>query len=134
MYPKRLETSFPEADVPKAAPEDLKQIKAMWSSIIAGASPRMRPVLASAELKFNLAEGVENQLFVVFSDFLGETYLNDPSKKEELEQQILEKTGKKADVRFLLAADEGIQNVRLGKIVDEEALKEFIHMDIEIEE
>ena len=129
-----VETSLPEVDVPKAAPEDLKQIKAMWSSIIAGASPRMRPVLASAELKFNLAEGEENQLFVVFSDFLGETYLNDPSKKEELEQQILEKTGKKADVRFLLAADEGIQNVRLGKIVDEEALKEFIHMDIEIEE
>lgn len=129
-----VETSLPEVDVPKAAPEDLKQIKAMWSGIIAGASPRMRPVLASAELKFNLAEGEENQLFVVFSDFLGETYLNDPSKKEELEQQILEKTGKKADVRFLLAADEGIQNVRLGKIVDEEALKEFIHMDIEIEE
>ena len=129
-----VETSLPEVDVPKAVPEDLKQIKAMWSGIIAGASPRMRPVLASAELKFNLAEGEENQLFVVFSDFLGETYLNDPSKKEELEQQILEKTGKKADVRFLLAADEGIQNVRLGKIVDEEALKEFIHMDIEIEE
>lgn len=128
------ESSLPEADVPKAASGDLKQIKAMWSSIIAGTSPRMRPVLASAELKFNLAEGTENQLFVVFSDFLGETYLNDPSKKEELEQQILEKTGKKADVRFLLAADESIQNVRLGKIVDEEALKEFIHMDIEIEE
>ena len=119
----------------KAAPEDLKQIRSMWSSIILGAdNPRFKTVLASAELKFNLADGEENQLFVVFADFLGETYVNDRSKKEELEQLIAEKTGKKVDVRFILSADEGIQNASLKKIDVEEALKEFVHMDIEIEE
>lgn len=119
----------------KAAPEDLKRIRSMWSSIILGAdNPRFKTVLASAELKFNLADGEENQLFVVFADFLGETYVNDRSKKEELEQLIAEKTGKKVDVRFILSADEGIQNASLKKIDVEEALKEFVHMDIEIEE
>lgn len=118
----------------KAAPQDLQQIKTMWSSIIAGTSQRFRLVLASAELKFNLADGGGNQLFVVFADFLGETYLNDPARKEELEQLIAEKTGKKVEVRFILAADEGIQNASLKKIDVEEALKEFVHMDIEIEE
>lgn len=119
----------------KAAPKDLQQIRSMWSSIIMGAdNPRFKTVLASAELKFNLAEGAENQLFVSFADFLGETYVNDASKKEELEQLIAEKTGKKAEVRFILAADEGIQNASLKKIDVDEALKEFVHMDIEIEE
>ena len=60
--------------------------------------------------------------------------MNDRSKKEELEQLIAEKTGKKVDVRFILSADEGIQNASLKKIDVEEALKEFVHMDIEIEE
>lgn len=119
----------------KAAPKDLQQIRSMWNSIIMGAdNPRFKTVLASAELKFNLAEGAENQLFVSFADFLGETYINDISKKEELEQLIAEKTGKKAEVRFILAADEGIQNASLKKIDVDEALKEFVHMDIEIEE
>lgn len=127
-------TTQPVLNEQKAAPEDLKQIKAMWSSIIAGASPRFRTVLASAGLRFNQAEGAENQLFVVFADFLGERYLRDEAKKAELEEQILEKTGKYADVRFILAADEGIQNAQLGEIDTEEALRDFVHMDIEIEE
>lgn len=118
----------------KAAPSDLQQIKTMWGSIIAGTSQRFRLVLASAELKFNLAEGADNQLYVVFADFLGERYLNNPERKAELEALIAEKTGKQADVRFILAADEGIQNTRLKKIEIEEAVKDFVHMDIEIED
>ena len=118
----------------KAAPGDLQQIKTMWNSIIAGTSHRFRAVLASAQLKFNQAEGAENQLFVVFSDFLGETYLNSPESKAELEALIAEKTGKRVEVRFVLAADENIQNASLASIEAEEALKDFVHMDIEIEE
>ena len=118
----------------KAAPGDLQQIKTMWNSIIAGTSHRFRAGLASAQLKFNQAEGAENQLFVVFSDFLGETYLNSPESKAELEALIAEKTGKRVEVRFVLAADENIQNASLASIEAEEALKDFVHMDIEIEE
>lgn len=118
----------------KAAPADLQQIKTMWSSIIAGTSQRFRIVLSSAQLKFNTAPGAENQLYVVFSDFLGETYLNNPQSKAQLEELIAEKTGKQADVRFILAADESVQNARLSSIEIEEAVKDFVHMDIEIEE
>ncbi|MDO5345850.1 MAG: DNA polymerase III subunit gamma/tau [Lachnospiraceae bacterium] len=124
----------PQLHYEKAAPADLQQIKTMWNSIIAGTSHRFRAVLSSARLKFNLAEGAENQLFVVFSDFLGETYLDSQESRAELEALIAEKTGKRAEVRFVLAADEGIQNARLADIEAEEALKDFVHMDIEIEE
>lgn len=128
-------TEYAALNYQKAAPEDLKQIRSMWSGIVQGAdNPRFRTVLASAQLKFNLADGDSSQLFVVFADFLGETYINDRSKKEELEQMIAEKTGKKVDVRFILAADEGIQNAALKTIDVDEALKEFVHMDIETEE
>ena len=118
----------------KAAPEDLQQIKTMWSSIIAGTSQRFRIVLSSAQLKFNTAPGAENQLYVVFSDFLGETYLNNPQYKAQLEELIAEKTGRQADVRFILAEDEHVQNARLSAIEIEKAVKDFVHMDIEIEE
>ena len=70
----------------------------------------------------------------MFSDFLGETYLNSPESKAELEALIAEKTGKRVEVRFVLAADENIQNASLASIEAEEALKDFVHMDIEIEE
>lgn len=132
--------SQPEREAPsspgyeKAAPGDLQQIKTMWNSIIAGTSQRFRIVLSSAQLKFNTAPGSENQLYVVFSDFLGETYLNNPQCKAQLEELIAEKTGKQADVRFILAADEHVQNARLSAIEIEEAVKDFVHMDIEIEE
>ena len=71
---------------------------------------------------------------MVFPDFLGETYLNNPANKTELETLILEKTGKQADVRFLVAADEAIQNASLSGIEIEDAVREFVHMDIEIED
>lgn len=118
----------------KAAPADLQQIRTMWNSIIAGTGHRFRAVLSSARLKFNQAEGAENQLFVVFSDFLGETYLNNPESRAELEGLIAEKTGKQVEVRFVLAADEEIQNARLADLEEQEALKDFVHMEIEIED
>ena len=119
----------------KAAPADLQQIKSKWKGIIAGAEePRFRTVLSGATLKFNTAPGAEDQLYVVFPDFLGETYLNNPANKAELETLILEKTGKQADVRFLVAADEAIQNASLSGIEIEDAVREFVHMDIEIED
>lgn len=119
----------------KAAPADLQEIKSKWKGIIAGAEePRFRTVLSGATLKFNTASGAENQLYVVFPDFLGETYLNNPANKAELETLILEKTGKQADVRFLVAADEAIQNASLSGIEIEDAVREFVHMDIEIED
>ena len=55
-------------------------------------------------------------------------------KKEELERIIAQRSGKQVEVRFVLAADEGIQRGRLSAIDIEERIHNFIHTDIEIED
>lgn len=119
---------------PKAAPEDLKKVKAMWKNIIVETSNPFRLALASAEVKYNAAEAEDNRLFVVFADFLAERYINSADRKRELESIIADKTGRQVEVKFMLAADEGIQRQKLAAIDIDERIREFIHTDIEIEE
>ena len=70
----------------------------------------------------------------MFADFLAERYIDNRERIEELEQIIADKTGKKAEVRFVLAADESIQRGKLSSIDIDERIHEFIHTDIEIED
>ncbi len=125
---------YPAMDYPKAAPEDLKKVRAMWKNIIAETSGMFRVVLAAAEPKFNAQDEKDGRLYVVFADFLAERYIDNKDRKEELEQIIADRTGKKVEVRFVLAADEGIQRGKLSSIDIEERIHEFIHTDIEIED
>ncbi|MDO4322559.1 MAG: DNA polymerase III subunit gamma/tau [Lachnospiraceae bacterium] len=119
---------------PKAAPEDLRQVRAMWKNIIAETTGMFRVVLAAAEPKFNAQDEQDGKLYVVFADFLAERYIDNRERKAELEQIIADRTGKKVEVRFVLAADEGIQRGNLSSINIEERIHEFIHTDIEIED
>ena len=116
----------------KAAPEDLQKVVGMWRSILAQTSGRFRVVLASAVPKFNVEKN-DGTLYIVFSDFLGETYVNDSKKAEVLEQIIAAKTGKQVKVKMILQADEQVTNVRLSKVRVEEALEKLVHAEIEIE-
>lgn len=118
----------------KAAPEDLQKVKAQWKNIISGTNGMFHVLLSSAEPKFNMQDSNDNRLFVVFADFLAERYLNNQDRRQELEQIIAEKTGKQVEVKFVLAADEGVQRGTLSKIEIEERIHEFIHTDIEIED
>ena len=118
----------------KAAPEDLQKVKAQWKNIISGTNGMFHVLLSSAEPKFNLQDSSDTRLFVVFADFLAERYLNNQDRRQELEQIIAEKTGKQVEVKFVLAADEGVQRGTLSKIEIEERIHEFIHTDIEIED
>ena len=118
----------------KAAPEDLKKVKAMWKNIIVETSAPFRLALASAEVKYNAQEENDNRLFVVFADFLAERYINNADRKRELESIIADKTGKQVEVRFMLAADEGAHRGKLASIDIDERIREFIHTDIEIED
>ena len=118
----------------KAAPEDLKKVKAMWKNIIVETSAPFRLALASAEVKYNVQEENDNRLFVVFADFLAERYINNADRKRELESIIADKTGKQVEVRFMLAADEGAHRGKLASIDIDERIREFIHADIEIED
>ena len=126
----------PEPPLPaaKAAPEDLKKVKAMWKNIIVETSAPFRLALASAEVKYNAQEENDNRLFVVFADFLAERYINNADRKRELESIIADKTGKQVEVRFMLAADEGAHRGKLASIDIDERIREFIHADIEIED
>lgn len=119
---------------PKAAPEDLKKVKSMWKSIVSETTGRFRITLNSAEPKFNASDEKDTRLFVVFADFLAERYVNNLDRKKELEQIIADRTGKQVEVKFVLAADEGIQRGQLAKIDLDERIREFIHTDIEIED
>ena len=121
------------AKLQQAAPEDLQKIVGMWRTILAQTSGRFRVVLASAVPKFN-TEKEDGTLYIVFSDFLGETYVNDPKKAEVLEQIIAAKTGRKVKVKMILQADEHVVNTRLSKVQVEEALENLVHADIEIED
>ena len=121
------------AKLQQAAPEDLQKIVGMWRTILAQTSGRFRVVLASAVPKYT-TEKEDGTLYIVFSDFLGETYVNDPKKAEVLEQIIAAKTGRKVKVKMILQADEHVVNTRLSKVQVEEALENLVHADIEIED
>ena len=118
----------------KAAPEDLKKVRSMWKSIVGETTGMFRVVLSAAEPKFNAQDEKDGKLYVVFADFLAERYLDNKEKKAELEQIIEERTGKHVEIKFVLAADEGIQRGKLSSIEIEERIHEFIHTDIEIED
>ena len=124
----------PSLPIAKAAPEDLKKVKAMWKNIIVETSAPFRLALASAEVKYNAQEENDKRLFVVFADFLAERYINNADRKREIESIIADKTGKQVEVRFMLAADEGAHRGKLASIDIDERIREFIHADIEIED
>ena len=105
----------------------------MWKSILSQTTGRFRVVLASAVPKFN-TEKDDGTLYVVFSDFLGETYINNRKKEEELEQIIAGRTGKQVKVKMILQADEHVEKAQLAQIQVEDALENLIHADIEIED
>lgn len=118
----------------RAAPEDLRQIRAIWKSIVGETSGMFRVMLSSAEPRFNAQDENDARLYVVFADFLAERYLNNSDRKQELEQIIADRTGKQVEVKFVLAADAGIQRGSLSSIEIDERIHENIHMDIEYED
>lgn len=124
----------PAVSYPKAAPEDLQQVRSSWKRIVGETSGMFRVVLSAAEPKFNASDPEDNRLYVVFADFLAERYLNNAEKKQELEQIIADRTGKQVEIKFVLAADEGIQRGNLASIEIDERIHENIHMEIEYEE
>ena len=116
----------------KAAPEDLQRVMSMWPSIVAQTTGRFKMTLISAVPKYNAA-GEDNRLFVVFSDFMGERYANDPEAKKQLETIISGRLGKEVEVKMVLPDEEHLAPGRLAKIKVSDGLSK-IHADIEIEE
>ena len=128
------EEEMPQAEFEdRAAPEDLQKVMSMWRSILAEIHDgRLKVVLSSATPKYNTA-GEDNRLFIVFADFLGERYINDPETKKLLEGIISSKLGKQVEIKMILSQDEHLTQGRLSKITVDQALQQ-IHADIVIEE
>ena len=117
-----------------AASEDLKQALAKWRNIVNATGGRLKSVLLSAKVQYN-ASGEDQRLYVVFQDFLGERYVNDPGTKELLEKIIAEQIGKKVEVKMMLQQDAGITQARLVNVSVEEKIRQQVHFDnIEIED
>ena len=104
----------------------------MWPSIVAQTTGRFKMTLISAVPKYKAA-GEDNRLFVVFSDFMGERYANDPEAKKQLETIISGRLGKEVEVKMVLPDEEHLAPGRLAKINVSDGLSK-IHADIEIEE
>lgn len=115
----------------KAAPEDLKKIVAGWKGIVAETTGIFKQMLLEAIPKYNGDTG-EPILYVEFQKFLAQPYIDDPAYKEELKQRIAKRTGLDVEIEMVMANEN--QGQSLAQITVDEALRENIHMEIEIEE
>ncbi len=112
-------------EVPKAVPEDVKEIVARWPSIVGSAQNPMRIYMKSAKLSL----GGDNRLLMVLEDGLPSDYfMKNPENKAQLEALLSDFAGKEIQVNF-----QAIQDRRQFEesYVD---LSQIVHMEIEEEE
>ena len=115
----------------KAAPEDLQKIVAGWRVITGQATGMFKQMLQKSVPKYNGETG-EPVLYVEFQDFLGQSYVDNPEAKKELQDIIAAQTGKTVEIQMLVANQH--QHTNLANITVDQAIKDNIHMDVIIEE
>ena len=131
VQPTQAEPSAPEKKPEKAAPEDLQRIKENWKNIVMQTQGMFKTFLTTAVPKYNGNTG-ENKLYVEFSNDLAQTCVDDPDKKQLLEDLILKMTGKTVEVEMLLKKTNMHQD--LAEISVDDILKQTVHMNIVVEE
>ncbi len=112
-------------ELPKAIPEEVKEIVGNWPTIVGNTDNPMRIYLKNARLSL----GGDNKLMVVLEDGTPSDYFTEhPENKEQLENVIADFLGKAVEVT--------IQSVRSRQEFSESYvdLSQIIHMDIEVEE
>ena len=115
----------------KAAPEDLQKIVAGWRVITGQTTGMFKQMLQKSVPKYNSETG-EPVLYVEFQDFLGQSYVDNPEAKKELQDIITAQTGKTVEIQMLVADKH--QHTNLANITVDQAIKDNIHMDVVIEE
>ena len=115
----------------KAAPEDLQKIVAGWRVITGQTTGMFKQMLQKSVPKYNSETG-EPVLYVEFQDFLGQSYVDNPEAKKELQDIITAQTGKTVEIQMLVADKH--QHTNLANITVDQAIKNNIHMDVVIEE
>lgn len=123
--PGQGQTVKPRPQLPKAIPDDVKEIVAKWPSIAANATSPMKIYLKSARLSL----GGDNRLLIVLEDGIATDYfLKHPENKEQLERLLADFAGKEIETT--------IQPVGNDREFEQNYvnLSEIIHMEIEEEE
>lgn len=121
----RQQTEKPKVELPKAIPEDVKQVVERWSSIVINMGQPMKTYLKSARLSL----GGDNRLMIVVEEGIASDYLlKNPEHKEALQQMISQTIQKDIEVN--------VQSIAGNRDFDESYidLSKVIHMDIEVEE
>lgn len=116
---------MPKPELPKAIPEDVKQIVSKWPSIVGSVENPMKMYLKSAKLSL----GGDNKLMVVLQDGLASDYfMRNEGHKEQLELLLADFAGKEIEVNF--------QVVENGREFEDSYvdLSKIINMEIEEEE
>ena len=110
--------------MPKAIPDDIRQIVKNWRSIIQEQPGMMRSYLKLAHLSL----GGENKLMLVFDDDMAYTYVSEEHHKIEMTEMISRRVGKEIEVI--------VQENNSGRPFEESYpdLEEIVHMEIEVEE
>ncbi|MBR1930334.1 MAG: DNA polymerase III subunit gamma/tau [Lachnospiraceae bacterium] len=112
-------------ELPKAIPEDVKEIVTKWPAIVGNAENPMKMYLKSARLSL----GGDNRLMVVLEDGLASDYFNQHvENKQQLELILADFLGKQVEVQF--------QTVNNQREFEESYvdLSQVIHMEIEEED
>ena len=112
------------AELPKAVPEEIKEIVAKWPRVAGSAQQPMKSYLKNARLSL----GGDNRLLLVVEDGLASDYFTkEPVNKGALEQLLAELTGRQIEVE--------VRSVRSKQEMESSYvdLTRVIHMDIEEE-
>lgn len=93
----------PKPQLPKAIPEDIREIVTKWPSIVGSAENPMKMYLKGARLSL----GGDNRLMVVLEDGLASDYFSaHPQNKEQLELLLSDFSGKEIEVNFQTVGSE----------------------------
>ena len=90
--------AVPKKQLPKAIPEDIRQVVKNWRAILEELSGGLKNYLKPAHLSL----GGENQLLIVLDDEVAEAFVNSDSHRQELTNVISSKIGKEVEVRIQL--------------------------------
>ena len=113
-----------KAELPKAVPEEIKEIVAKWPRVAGSAQQPMKSYLKNARLSL----GGDNRLLLVVEDGLASDYfIKEPANKGALEQLLAELKGRQIEVEVRSVHSK--QEME-SSYVD---LTRVIHMDIEEE-
>lgn len=98
IEPLTQQDSIPDIPLPKAIPEEVKQVVENWPAIMRNLSMPMQTYLKTAKLSI----AGDNRLLIVFKDEMAVGFVGNDNHKEELQKQISDYIGKEIEIEMRL--------------------------------